>query len=216
MKYFFLLLLTLLTSNKRVQKTNIFFGDSITLGYQVTATTRWSYLYCVGTNTHEENHGAGGTTMTPGIPPRTPFDINNVPTNSSTYDKIFIAYGTNDIYSSGTINNYVTATNSAVDGIVTKGWAASSIVLVYTYSPDFSQATQIAWRNALRAVATAKGTRFIDFSSIFFPLSDPSIYFADGLHPNAAGHALMGQMAVDSLSQTSSFIIIKGHKAVVQ
>jgi lysophospholipase L1-like esterase len=75
-------------------------------------------------------------------------------------------------------------------------------------NPDFA-AQRVHWENAdLREcteiaaqVASERGLVFVDHMAALGPEPDPRLYLADGLHPNAEGHALMLHALLEALAQ---------------
>ena len=169
--------------------TNVFLGDSLIEGaLPLDASTRWTTVYSTAVGKVQDNRGIGGTTMQSGVGGRTTFDINNVPVyDSATHNLIFIAYGVNDSVFGGTSSAYGTATSTAVDGIIAKGWPSQSIVLVWSWYSGGSDATHSTWRNVLHNVAVVKSTLYLDFSAPIIADPNKASYNADGIHPNVAG-----------------------------
>lgn len=194
--------------------TDLFFGDSITFGnelYQLQYTDRWSKQYTTAVNTIEGNYAESGASMIPGLVGGCPsFNITGVPSYSPGYEHIFVSYWVNDYLYGATSSAFATATGSAVDGIIAKGWPANKIVLCFNYLPEspgtwvnMTHAKALEWLGALRSVQQAKGTSFLDFYSLIYNRADKATYTEDLVHPSAAWNAIMKDLALTNIETPS-------------
>lgn len=185
------------------------FGDSITFGVGASSTAnRWSSLLATELGLGEINRGISGSVLQN----TTPVLTNN---GRDRYisalvfppytDWIFILYGLNDLRYNGasfSVENYQTDLTEVVQGLIDAGFYNVRIVLGSPPYMDPSKYTSgaatpynagstskhEAYRNAVQAVANAKGTHFVDIYDAMLNGGAMSLLDPDGIHPNDAGH----------------------------
>ncbi len=199
-------------------KKIVFFGDSFTFGVGASTTAnRWTSLLCAYLGSTEINNGVSSTVLekrTPlnpfGVGPNMVDNVSTIPTKDNTYALLVIAYGLNDAGWNGgthTTANYITDYNTVLAAAFAKGWHRSQILII---PPYFIRNTgRIAYAaanggnkptiqhfvnfvNAAESVAYSNGTLY---NNIYYHqvLNDTTttVFNADGLHPNNAGHAFI-------------------------
>lgn len=199
-------------------KTAVFFGNSITAGFIASGPTKWwTYLFCQGKNSTQDNHGVSSMTMQANPCGFPIFDKTNIPTYvAGTHCAMFIALGINDVgvnLVSMTPALFKVAYTSAITyAINTKGWPPNRIILLNTYHP-FSyniyiglctvtvapdQTRAAAYNSKVQEVAVENGCFYVDINTAMVGLS--ALYFnVDQLHPNDAGHAFIANYLLSVL-----------------
>jgi lysophospholipase L1-like esterase len=119
-------------------------------------------------------------------------------------DKVFILYGLNDLRFSDvafTADLFENDLGEIVDGLVASGISAENIIIgspshmtayVYAGYPEWSAGTVVkhqAYMAKCAAVASAKGTKYVDVYNWMLSHGGDSLVAADGIHPNDLGHA---------------------------
>ncbi|HVF96590.1 MAG TPA: GDSL-type esterase/lipase family protein [Flavisolibacter sp.] len=211
---FCLLLIPFFSFSPTTSDFDVFFGDSITFGNELGPqqyTARWSTLYCNAVPTNEINESRSGASMAPNPFGRPVFNINDVPAYQPAFRHIFVSYWVNDYLYGTTPAAYATATTTAVNGIIAKGWPAAKIVLCFNFLPEsniewpyMTHAKAQQWLSALRGVKQAKGTSFLDFYTPIYNRPDKGSYSGDWIHPTLAWNAIMEQYAETSIEGPSS------------
>lgn len=161
------------------------------------------------------NHGRSGYTSTHGLEHTFTQYLAQKP------DWVFLKYGANDTKrfggSSGkllvSLVEYTANMTQIIDAFMHNGTRlvvlspTPVVETVVNTSPDF-QAVQMTWQNtdiqacaeALKSIADARHIPFIDLVSIFTRQPDPAFYLPDGLHPGPAGHRIIIEHVLNSIS----------------
>jgi len=193
-------------------KNAVAFGDSITAGTGASdADHRWINVLATAKNWQFQNSGDGGTVLQNTVQ-NTVATIGDAADDNGrdTYaaritayspDWVLILYGLNDLRlddAAFTVDLFETDLGEVVDGIVAAGTPADHIVIGSPpYMNDYSagapwdggsEADHQAHVAKCAAVATAKGTRYIDVYQWMVDNGDDALV-ADGIHPNDDGHA---------------------------
>jgi len=180
-------------------KQFVFFGNSVTAGYNLTSPTteRFSYLVSRIFGAIELNRGRSGTRMTHSGVSSDSCMIDRIPlipTYASPYAAIFFDYGLNDDQAGVDTSTFKTSYNRVVDTCIARGWPTNKIFLLapsynwYSLTPntdDFARAT--------RTVAESKSVEFVDVYNYMINNGGTSLIQADSLHPNALGNIVTAQ-----------------------
>ena len=189
-------------------KTNVFVGNSITYGYGVNKTERWTTRLSAAKGSLETNLGINGQVLQNGtVCNRTIFDRNTIPTKTNNSLYLFIAFGVNDIgMNNGTFtpSGFQSTLTSTIDFAVnSRGWSYSDIVLLTQYYVSgwdafagscgvttAADSTRVeAYKQATINVAQAKHCILADISGAMAASSNPSsLLLPDNIHPNPTGH----------------------------
>lgn len=192
------------------------FGDSITNGYGATtdygtliaAARGWSYRFVrAGTNgTTLQNTDQNTVATIGGATTNNGRDTYATRINTYRPEKVIILYGLNDIRlndAAFTAANYQNDLGEIVDGLIANDTPASGIVIgsppymkvsAYGSSAPYDGATAqkfTDYRAAASAVATAKGTRYVDIYQIMADNGGDALMQADGIHANDTGQQVI-------------------------
>ena len=201
------------------------FGDSIMLGsYYVTEEEKLFNIICTTKGYEKQNSGIGSTTLQNTTQNAFPVFGGAVTNNGRdryltdvvnyTPKWVFILYGLNDVRindASCTAALFENDLGEIIDGLIASGVAPGNIVIGSpTYIPAASYALYPNWDGgslvehaahvaAALAVATVKNTRYVDVYAAMLAGGGDSLIAADGIHPNAAGHAVIAEAFLSSL-----------------
>ena len=192
------------------------FGDSVTAGSGASdADHRWPNIVAY-TRAWDLVNSGDGSTVTQNTVQNTVATIGAAADDNGrdTYaarvtayspDKVLILYGLNDLRLNDvafTTALYQNDLGEIVDGLTGAGIAADDIVIgspsyipaasYALFGPDWnggSAADHAAHVAAAAAVATAKGTRYIDVYQWMADNGGDALISGDNIHPNDAGHA---------------------------
>lgn len=189
-------------------KTSLSFGDSITFGYGVDPSVRWSKLVANALGAVEDDQGISGTLLQ---------DAQNTPYGNSGYtryqsaiinrypDYLFILYGINDLRfndASASVSVFQSELSTIVSAAIASGVKPGNITIgnppyvnsaAYTAGVPFnagSLAKQQQYSAATNAVAHSLGTKWADIYGAMQTHGGDSLVF-DTLHPNATGHQII-------------------------
>ncbi|MDF5715377.1 MAG: SGNH/GDSL hydrolase family protein [Rhizonema sp. NSF051] len=189
-------------------KTSLSFGDSITVGYGVDPSLRWSKLVANALGAVEDDQGISGTLLQ---------DAANTPYGNSGYlryqsailnhypDYLFILYGINDLRfndASASVTVFQSELSTIVSAAITSGVKPGNITIgnppyvnsaAYSAGSPFnagSLAKQQQYSAATSSVAHSLGTKWADVYTAMQLGGGDSLVF-DTLHPNAAGHQII-------------------------
>lgn len=174
-------------------------GDSVTYGYDVAPQNRWTYILANRTGMQVCNEGLCGDT-TAGMLQRL------LSMNLMAYDAVFVMGGSNDILQDVPLKGIETNMQQITDAgkplfvgisLLTKeesaffGWQRLEDVKRHN---DVLQ----AYRQWLLTQCQASGAVPIDFHKCILDAeaASPTSYYADGVHPNEAGYAIMAEEAI--------------------
>ena len=233
MKAFYLLLVVFLSlgfapqklsdsSNPQTANTVLFYGDSITQD-----PVGWSDIFCTLHGFTKENHAVIGSVMTQNLQSIQAFDITQVPQyNAQVHKYLFLCYGVNDINNYGQVSNFITSYNSAISGILAKGFPAQKIIILSEWLFDISNfwtpALKQSFVAATASVAQSYGCINIDVYNPVLAEPDNYKYFADNLHPNSLGKVRWAQVVENGYNFTTAtpapptHISVTGFKAVLK
>ncbi len=182
------------------------YGRLLTIGDSIT-TYRYSYARMLPhllPQVEVINHGYSGYTSNHGL------ELTHTRFLGLQPDLVFIKYGVNDCkrFSGANGRTLVSANeyHNNIRGIVQafKDYSNAEIVLltptpivsdIVEFNEDF-KAIHMQWQNddlkqfgeIIRELSDEFQTRFVDLYSVLGDTPDASLYLADGLHPNFAGH----------------------------
>ena len=190
----------------RESKISLSFGDSITVGYGVDPSLRWSKLVANALGAVEDDEGMSGTLLQ---------DASNTPYGNAGYsryqsaiinrdpDYLFILYGINDLrFNDASVTVFQTELTKIVQDSIASGIKPGNITIgnppyidsaAYTSSAPFnagSLAKQEQYSEATHAVAHQLGTKWADVFGAMQSHGKDSLVF-DSLHPDAAGHQVI-------------------------
>lgn len=199
-----------------------FLGDSYTAGYGVQAYQKMSTIASGKLNAIEVNLGVGGSTVEEQSPTM-PFGVSSYVARKATipvYNSHYLALVINGSINDPTLNsanynvtNYTAdlGTNIVDYAVSVRGWPAGKILLVSqpyksptSYvsrngNPAATDAINISFANATKAVATAKGTRYLDQYNLLKNNGGKLLEQADSLHLNPSGHRIVGNAIANSV-----------------
>lgn len=174
--------------------TVAFFGDSYTDGTGATKPTRnyvASAMVAMGVRCWGQ--GAGGKGWLSGSPDDVSTRVANwvaAFAGQPAPDIIVSAYGYND--STGNMTTLDTNYRLWVD-LVKAAFPLATIVTLGPWTPLGSTTNLTNVKNTLQTAAVAKGVAFIDIENIINSANKQDYTGGDNTHPNAAGHAYLGQ-----------------------
>ena len=183
-------------------------GDSLTYGYGVTRSKCWpSLLAATGLSVH--NLGVNGDT-TGGMLARMEAQLLSGALKSG--DLAFILGGCNDIFCTGaylTARSSICAMAQQLSSLQIRpvictpmGLGPSGYPEAWEELVDFTAAAELirAYNGWLRKFCPAFGLELIDLEAVFdgFGSRRPEL-FLDGIHPTAAGHAVIAGVLADFL-----------------
>lgn len=197
------------------------YGDSITAGDGASdAAHRWLNIVASDTKSRMlfvVNSGIAGTVLQNTVQNSVAV-IGGAATNNGqdtltarvlAYNpaRVLVLYGLNDLRlndAAFTTTTFQNALSAVVDAIIANGTPAAQIVLgsppyvnpanYATFAAPFNGGSTVkhqAYRDAVAAVATAKGTRYIDIYQAMIDGGGNTLLSADNLHPNDTGHAVI-------------------------
>ncbi len=193
----------------------MFLGDSITQGYAATnlGPTKWTSLVCAAKGwSDEQNYGVTGICLQKigGNNNTVPDKVTGAPSwnwpglkpYNERFNKLFIAYGINDVYQYNTSSNPVadfnTALRATLNQVLAVGWTADKIVLLSTYFIDTttvaagSDARQTAFDGYLQGAATDYGIQYVDVKTAMANNGGTSLLNpSDYIHPLDPGHQVV-------------------------
>jgi hypothetical protein len=116
-------------------KVFIFFGNSVTAGYNLSSPTteRFSYLTSRTFGAVELNRGRSGTRLTHSGVSSDSCMIDRIPlipTYASPYAAIFFDYGLNDEQAGVDTTTFKTSYNRVIDSCIARGWPTNKIYLL--------------------------------------------------------------------------------------
>jgi lysophospholipase L1-like esterase len=192
-------------------------GDSITAGYLVTSTTRWTYLLSQLRGCTERNRGFNSETMQD--------NGCSYPEYAGTFSKtggdkyLFFALGINDVgvnTPSMTPAAFQTTYQSWIDTAVGQGWSHSDMVLLTPYfitgydtyvggcgvTTPANVTRHEQYVQKVRDLAAANHCILADIYVAMKNSSSPSsLLNSDGVHPNSTGHSFIADF-LDNLNYT--------------
>lgn len=201
-------------SNSILGKMLVAFGDSITAGTGASdAAHRWANLLATAKGWRLTNSGVVSTILQ-NTTQNTVATIGAAADNNgrdtvaarvTAYSPIYVAilYGLNDLRLNDaaiTADNFETDLGEVVDAIVTAGTPAANIIIgspPYMDPAHYSDGTPYNAGTTLKhqayvakcaAVATAKGTKYIDVYQWMIDNGGLTLLSGDSIHPNDAGH----------------------------
>lgn len=191
------------------------FGDSITRGVSASdAAHQWLNIVAAAKNWQLVNSGTDGTVLQNSVQ-NAVATIGAAAANNGrdTYVErvtahgpisVLILYGLNDLRLNDagfSVANFQNDLGEVIDGIVAAGTRAADIVIgsppyipaaVYTMYAPWDGGTALkhaAHVAAAAAVASSKGTKYIDVYQWMADNGGNALISGDGIHPNDAGHA---------------------------
>ena len=181
------------------QPLALFIGDSYTLGEALPSeqlAERWSSIVSRSEDWDEVNVGCSGSGyVRPGLLCQTSYLTRLETLGSLTPQIVLVSGGRNDLGSTDAeIAEAVTATFAAIRKQYpeAKIYGISAIVDVDTPSPRID-----ALNAAVLAAVVDVGGTYLDLGDPL--LGRPDLMAADGVHPNAAGHAVIAQATLAAL-----------------
>lgn len=206
--------------------TFVAYGDSVTQGFMATpgfgdAVSSWLKAYY-------QNSGTGGislqNTVQNTVAPTGQALANNMRDNYTAkvldYDPRYVLLmgGLNDLrFSDAAFSsaNFQTDLGEIVDAIIADGIPASRIIICsppymnpanYGDSSPYNAGTtpkHVAYVAAAAAVASSKGTIYVDVYQAMLNEADPTALMqADGTHPLAAGHTVIANAIIAAIGGT--------------
>lgn len=189
------------------------FGDSVTAGSVASdADHRWLNIIAAAKNWQLINSGDGGTVLENtvqnsvavigGAASANGRDTYTARVTAYAPNYVLVLYGLNDLRlndAAFTVAEFQNDLGEVVDGIITAGISASSIVLgspphmtnYAGYAPwnGGSAVKHDLYRDAVASVAAARGTKYIDVYQWMLDNGGDTLVSVDGVHPNDSGHA---------------------------
>lgn len=202
-----------------------FYGTSITEGYNSTNHSTDDFVARYGdfTNTNVVNFGQSSTTLVELSAGDSSFQDRLYSVLSFSNDKIFLEYGTNDVFFSVPIDTFVVVYKRMIDSLhLDRGFPLDSIVLITpTYRGtvgSINAAVQEVWADSVVSVAKAKGTAYVDMFHYMENNGSVNLLSSDSVHPNDLGHEVIAQGL--AFYQSGGAAVINGplfvHKIVSQ
>ena len=204
------------------KQTALFFGDSITAGYGLNSTTqRWSFLVSSNLTYTEDNQGipssplqnsgASGSSNSGII--NNGFDTYQSRVINQFPDKVFIAYGTNDMFdtlSGVSLDVFKAQYQTVLNDIFKANIRARDIVLV---CPPYVSPALIYGNPAyncnlnkhlshIQAVKDLAHSNKVLYADSYTPMLNgggDSLLQSDGVHPNANGHAIIANAVLNAI-----------------
>ncbi len=190
------------------------FGDSITSGTGATIVPyRWANLLAAASEWTMTNSGIAATVLQntaqttiapPGALANNGRDTYTTRVAAYGPDVVIILYGLNDLRLNDAAFSdalYANDLGETVDGLIAAGVRADRIVLgsppyipaaSYALDPPWDGGTALkhaAYVAATAAVATTKGTKYVNIYQYMLENGGDALIGGDGIHPNDAGHA---------------------------
>jgi lysophospholipase L1-like esterase len=217
------------TINPYAGKNMYYYGNSITYGYPLSdLTKRWSTVLSGMLSATEVNHGISSSTLEK----RTPLNpiccgtnmldrLVEIPTKTSGDGLAVFMFGMNDWgYNGVNYNptNFIADYQTVINNALSKGWAASDILIISpTYPTDAAfpfydernstnsaptRAAMLDFQSACQTVATNNGCMFYNMYNAMAAQSNlSSMILSDGVHPNVTGHQFIAQSIYNFLFQ---------------
>jgi len=180
-----------------------YFGDSITAGFGVTATTRWSYLLSVNKSWNEVNFGITDTTLQNENANSMINRLALIPTKQDNFKGLFISYAYNDVTrillgtSGFSESNYQSTLATIIAAAKAKGWTDSTIFINVAYYEETT-----SWQGSgsglgmpiySNLITNAGNECTISGATHLNPFSISAGGFIEGaapkIHPDATRHA---------------------------
>lgn len=195
-----------------------FFGTSITFGTGLLDTTkRWANMLTARYGKVEKNRGVPGATLIKNTP-LNPFGgtnmidymQSNLPTKTSADEKIFFAFGENDVAVNSAnydTTEYKTDYDSVMNLAVARGWnLATDAVIVSNgwVDSNYSVATRQRQQDFVTATQNFAASRGIPFINVWtLSKLQPNAWFYLSqnplVHPGEGGHSKYAQIVRDAL-----------------
>lgn len=195
-----------------------FFGTSITFGTGLLDTTkRWANMLSTRYGKVEKNRGVPGATLIKNTP-LNPFGgtnmidymQSNLPTKTSADEKIFFAFGENDVAVNSAnydTTEYKTDYDSVMNLAVARGWnLATDAVIVSNgwVDSNYSVATRQRQQDFVTATQNFAASRGIPFINVWtLSKLQPNAWFYLSqnplVHPGEGGHSKYAQIVRDAL-----------------
>lgn len=212
------------TDNLRIYEQNLildsirYHGTSITAGTGPSSNAhRFSTLTSNKLNALESNFGISGATLvTQGVA--------NIPTlpvfDRAKYRWIILEWGVNDCNSATDSATFASTYDDYIDTlIINRGWPPERIVILApsyinpTTFPTATFAKQLQFRLASQAIATLKGTKWVDVFGTQVA-RNPDLLVPDGIHPNDYGSSVyvnnISKVIGDSVMSSTQTAAING------
>lgn len=191
-------------------------GDSLTFGFGISHSIRWTTLVAQQTGCQIINRGINGDT-TGGMLARLQHDVLDCagPDRSQWLNcRVLVMGGSNDIFYSGT-DSYARANLGTIcQQLLGRGllplvgiplpidWEHAPVQWAQAVNFPLAARCMADYQLWLRSFCSAFGLTYIDFAQDFLlpNLQPRSELFWDGLHPNAEGHRLMARRLLSSVS----------------
>ena len=173
-------------------KTCIYFGDSVTNGYNSAATNKdWVQLLTVHTGTTKDNKGTNGMSLRAGWTPNFMASYTtDIPAyNAATHGLIHFGFGINDKAHATYTNeaDFITDLTTVVNyAINTKGWPKERVLII---APSYTIYETIALSKAIEDYCNSEGIAFFDLRPYMASHGGLSITI-DNVHPSDAGYQI--------------------------
>lgn len=178
-------------------------GDSVTYGYDVAPQHRWTYIAARQTGIHICNEGVCGDT-TGGMLQRMQL------MHLMDYDAVFVMGGTNDILQDEPLEHTKAHMQSMMQQVTNTGkplfvgipplTKIESAFFCWQKREDVKRHNAVlqTYRQWLLAQCLLYRAIPIDFYKRLLDAeaADKTSYYADGVHPNEAGYAIMAEEAI--------------------
>lgn len=194
-------------------------GDSLTFGFGVPRSVRWTTLVEHASGCRIINRGVNGDT-TGGMLARLQHDVlDSLNPDHSQWlnDRVLVMGGSNDIFYSGSDIHARANLGAICQQLLSKGLlpvVGIPLPIDWEHAPkqwmqavDFPSAARCmtGYCTWLKAFCGAFGLTYLDFAADFLlPDGTPRHeLFWDGLHPNAEGHQLMARRVLSGIDLRS-------------
>ncbi len=172
------------------RKTIVFFGNSITAGYQLDMDQAFpaiiqQWLDSLGYNYRVVNAGLSGETTASGRN-RIEWVLRTVP------DIFVLELGANDGLRGLPLEETPKNLQAIVDAVVNKNPDVKIIITGMEVPPNLGQEYTKDFRNIFPAIAEKNDAILIPFL-LEGVAGDPELNLSDGIHPNPEGHILLAQ-----------------------
>lgn len=176
-------------------------GDSLTYGYDVPPAQRWTTLVAKKLGVTIQNEGVCGDT-TAGMAYRLQF------LNLSAYDGFFLMGGSNDVLMDMPLAQTKQHLTNMAASMAQTGkpvflgipplMTAQSALVGWQRSSDVRRHNEMLQElgNFLHRLSVENGYHLVSFAAV---MTDEAVY-ADGVHPNGQGYALVSQMVCKALN----------------
>lgn len=207
---------------KAEKYTGVDFGDSITAGYGLSSPTtqRWSYLVSNSLGIYEDNQGipgsplqnsgASGSTV-PGIIGNG-YDTYQARILNRYPDKLFIAYGTNDMFDTlagASLAVFKTQYQAILTAVFAANIRKSDVTLVCppyvspsiiyanpAYNCDLAK--HLSYIQAVKDLAYLNRCYFADAYTPMLNGGGDALVQGDGVHPNTNGHQIIARAVLNA------------------